>query len=100
MWYPWCSGYHVSLTYLRSPVRSRMESLSFFNPCLSPSLFTIRFEGGARERRPTVGRYSVHLHAFEELALPTLSQKTATGKPVSEENGSSLVMLWSTVPQD
>ena len=24
---PWCSGYHVSLTHSRSPVRSRAESL-------------------------------------------------------------------------
>ena len=23
---PWCSGYHVSLTHSRSPVRSRVES--------------------------------------------------------------------------
>ena len=27
---PWCSGYHVSLTHSRSPVRSRAESLVFF----------------------------------------------------------------------
>ena len=27
---PWCSGYHVSLTHSRSPVRSRAESLAFF----------------------------------------------------------------------
>ena len=27
---PWCSGYHVSLTHSRSPVRSRAESLNFF----------------------------------------------------------------------
>ena len=27
---PWCSGYHVSLTHSRSPVRSRAESLFFF----------------------------------------------------------------------
>ena len=29
---PWCSGYHVSLTHSRSPVRSRAESpFLFFN---------------------------------------------------------------------
>ena len=27
---PWCSGYHVSLTHSRSPVRSRAESLVLF----------------------------------------------------------------------
>ena len=27
---PWCSGYHVSLTHSRSPVRSRVESHVFF----------------------------------------------------------------------
>ena len=27
---PWCSGYHVSLTHSRSPVRSRVESLCHF----------------------------------------------------------------------
>ena len=27
---PWCSGYHVSLTHSRSPVRSRVESPCFF----------------------------------------------------------------------
>ncbi len=28
---PWCSGYHVSLTHSRSPVRSRVESLFFLS---------------------------------------------------------------------
>ena len=30
---PWCSGYHVSLTHSRSPVRSRAESTFFFYFC-------------------------------------------------------------------
>ena len=30
--FPWCSGYHVSLTHSRSPVRSRVETLFALSP--------------------------------------------------------------------
>ena len=41
---PWCSGYHVSLTHSRSPVRSRVESYClFYFSFTSPYVFFFIF---------------------------------------------------------
>ena len=74
---PWCSGYHVSLTHSRSPVRSRVESLfvNFFSLLpffLSAFLFSFFFSPFL-----SVSPLPSHFSSFPFLSLPRHSlQKT------------------------